>query len=41
MDGGQVARAIAWRRTGTEPRHPLAANLGRVFAYLFIAGGPA
>jgi Zn-dependent protease len=40
MDGGRVARAVAWWRTGdrnTATR--FAANLGRVFGYLFIAGG--
>jgi Zn-dependent protease/CBS domain-containing protein len=40
MDGGRVARALAWRRSGD--RHSstrFAANLGRFFGYLFIAGG--
>ncbi|MDX6589859.1 MAG: hypothetical protein QOI84_1133 [Solirubrobacterales bacterium] len=40
MDGGRVARAVAWWRTGdrnTATR--FAANLGRVFGYMFIAGG--
>jgi Zn-dependent protease len=40
MDGGRVARAIAWRRTGDRTAATrFAAGLGRVFAYLFIAGG--
>ncbi|HET7418243.1 MAG TPA: site-2 protease family protein [Solirubrobacterales bacterium] len=40
MDGGRVARALAWWRSGD--RHSatrFAANLGRFFGYLFIAGG--
>ncbi|HXR61084.1 MAG TPA: site-2 protease family protein [Solirubrobacterales bacterium] len=40
MDGGRVARALAWWRGGD--RHSatrFAANLGRFFGYLFIAGG--
>jgi Zn-dependent protease len=40
MDGGRVARAVAWWKTGdrnTATR--FAANLGRGFGYLFIAGG--
>ena len=40
MDGGRVARAIAWWRTGDRTAATrFAAGLGRVFAYLFIAGG--
>jgi Zn-dependent protease len=40
MDGGRVARAIAWRRTGNRTAATrFAANLGRVFGYLFIAAG--
>jgi Zn-dependent protease len=40
MDGGRVVRAIAWWRTGDRTAATrFAANLGRVFAYIFIAGG--
>lgn len=40
MDGGRIARAIAWWRTGDRTAATrFAANLGRVFAYLFIGGG--
>ncbi|HEX4731779.1 MAG TPA: site-2 protease family protein [Solirubrobacterales bacterium] len=40
MDGGRVARAIAWWRTGDRTAATrFAANLGRVFGYLFMAGG--
>jgi Zn-dependent protease len=40
MDGGRIVRAIAWWRTGDRNSATrLAANLGRVFAYLFIGGG--
>jgi Zn-dependent protease len=40
MDGGRVVRAIAWWRTGDRGSATrFAAGLGRVFAYLFIAGG--
>lgn len=40
MDGGRIARAIAWWRTGDRTAATrFAAGLGRVFAYLFIAGG--
>ncbi len=40
MDGGRVVRAIAWWRTGDRTSATrFAASLGRVFAYLFIAGG--
>lgn len=42
MDGGRVARAIAWYRSGDRNRATrFAANLGRVFGYLFIGGGIA
>jgi len=42
MDGGRVARAIAWRRSGNRNSATrFAANLGRVFGYLFIGGGIA
>jgi Zn-dependent protease len=40
MDGGRIARAIAWWRTGDRMAATrFAAGLGRVFAYLFIGGG--
>jgi Zn-dependent protease len=40
MDGGRVARAIAWWRTGDRTAATrFAAGLGRVFGYLFIGGG--
>jgi Zn-dependent protease len=40
MDGGRVARAIAWWRTGDRNAATrFAAMLGRVFGYLFIGGG--
>jgi len=40
MDGGRVARAIAWWKTGDRGAATrFAAGLGRVFAYLFIGGG--
>ncbi len=40
MDGGRIARAIAWWRTGDRSSATrFAANLGRVFGYLFIGGG--
>jgi Zn-dependent protease len=40
MDGGRVARAIAWWKTGDRTTATrFAANLGRLFGYLFIAGG--
>jgi Zn-dependent protease len=40
MDGGRVARAVAWWRTGDRNAATrFAANLGRVFAYGFIAAG--
>jgi Zn-dependent protease len=42
MDGGRVARGIAWWRSGNRNSATrFAANLGRVFGYLFIAGGIA
>ena len=40
MDGGRIARSIVWWRTGDRNLATrYAANLGRVFAYLFIGGG--
>jgi Zn-dependent protease len=40
MDGGRIARAIVWWRTGDRTLATrFAANLGRVFAYIFIGGG--
>jgi Zn-dependent protease len=40
MDGGRVARAIAWKVTGDRnAATKFAADLGRIFAYAFIAGG--
>ncbi len=40
MDGGRVARAIAWRRTGDRTTATrFAAGLGRVFGYAFVAAG--
>jgi Zn-dependent protease len=40
MDGGRIVRSIAWWRTGDRTAATrFAANLGRVFAYIFIAGG--
>jgi Zn-dependent protease len=40
MDGGRIVRAIAWWRTGDRTAATrFAANLGRVFAYLFIGVG--
>jgi len=42
MDGGRVARAIAWWRTGSRTSATrFAANLGRVLAYAIMAGGLA
>jgi Zn-dependent protease len=42
MDGGRVAKAIAWWRSGDRNSATrFAANLGRVFGYLFIAAGIA
>ncbi len=40
MDGGRIVRAIAWWRTGNRASATrFAANLGRVFAYVFMGGG--
>src|SRR5215213_11369651 len=40
MDGGRVARAISWWRSGDRTAATrFAANLGRVFGYLFIGAG--
>ena len=40
LDGGRIARAIAWRLTGDRNRATrFAATLGQGFAYLFIAIG--
>ncbi len=40
MDGGRVARALAWWRSGDRASATrFAANLGRLFGYLFIGGG--
>jgi Zn-dependent protease len=40
LDGGRIARAIAWWRTGDRNRATrLAARLGRGFAYLMMAAG--
>jgi Zn-dependent protease len=40
MDGGRIVRAIAWWRTGNRSSATrLAANLGRVFGYLFVGAG--
>jgi Zn-dependent protease len=40
MDGGRVARAIAWKVTGDRNAATrFAAELGRLFGYVFIAGG--
>lgn len=40
LDGGRIARAIAWRLTGDRNRATrLAATLGQGFAYLFVALG--
>jgi Zn-dependent protease len=40
MDGGRIARAIAWQRTGDRAAATrFAATLGQFFAYLFIAAG--
>ncbi len=40
MDGGRIARALVWWRTGDRNLATrYAANLGRAFGYLFIAGG--
>ena len=40
MDGGRIVRAIAWWRTGNRASATrFAGNLGRVFAWLFVAIG--
>jgi Zn-dependent protease len=40
MDGGRIVRALAWWRTGDRGAATrFAANLGRVFAYIFIGAG--
>src|SRR4051795_11481512 len=40
LDGGRIARAIAWRVTGDRTRAPPgAARLGQAFSYLFIGVG--
>jgi Zn-dependent protease len=40
MDGGRIVRAIAWWRTGDRTSATrFAANLGRLFGYLFIGAG--
>jgi Zn-dependent protease len=40
MDGGRIVRAIAWWRTGDRTSATrFAANLGRLFAFIFIGGG--
>ncbi|HEY2715159.1 MAG TPA: site-2 protease family protein [Solirubrobacterales bacterium] len=40
MDGGRIARALIWWRTGDRSRATrIAAQMGRGFGYLFIAGG--
>ncbi len=40
MDGGRIVRAIAWWRSGNRSSATrFAANLGRVFAYIFIGVG--
>lgn len=40
MDGGRVARAVAWWKSGNRNSATrFAANLGRVFGYLFIGVG--
>ncbi|HET7454010.1 MAG TPA: site-2 protease family protein [Solirubrobacterales bacterium] len=42
MDGGRVARAISWWRSGDRTKATrFAANLGRLFGYLFIGVGIA
>jgi Zn-dependent protease len=42
MDGGRVARAISWWRSGDRTAATrFAANLGRIFGYLFIGLGIA
>ncbi len=40
LDGGRIARAIAWKLTGDRERATgFAARLGQGFSFLFIAGG--
>ncbi len=40
MDGGRIARAIIWWRTGDRNRATrIAANMGRAFGYLFVGVG--
>jgi Zn-dependent protease len=40
LDGGRIARSIAWRRTGDRRSATrLAATLGRIFAYLMVGVG--
>jgi Zn-dependent protease len=42
LDGGRIARAVAWKLTGDRERATgFAARLGQAFAMLFIAGGIA
>jgi Zn-dependent protease len=42
MDGGRIARAIVWWRTGNRTQATrIAATMGRAFGYLFIGGGLA
>ena len=42
MDGGRIARAAIWWRTGSRTRATqIAATMGRGFGYLFIAAGLA
>ena len=42
LDGGRIARAIAWKVTGDRGRATrFAATLGRGFSYLMIGGGAA
>jgi Zn-dependent protease len=42
MDGGRVARALAWKKSGDRNRATrFAAGLGRLFGYLFIGVGIA
>ncbi len=42
MDGGRIARALIWWRTGNRTQATrIAATMGRAFGYLFIGGGLA
>ena len=42
MDGGRIARSLIWWRTGNRGKATrIAANMGRFFGYVFIAGGLA